>query len=110
MSFSTFSFPTTVIYGDGAIGRLPEELERRRMQRPLLVTDRGLVQTAVLERVQKLVPEARVFSAVDPNPTEQNVLDGTACYTGQHCDSILALGGGSAIDAAKAIRLKATHP
>jgi alcohol dehydrogenase class IV len=56
------------------------------------------------------VQHAPVFAGVDPNPTEQNVLDGVTFYVDNGCDSIIGFGGGSAIDAAKAIRLKATHP
>jgi 4-hydroxybutyrate dehydrogenase len=110
MELSTFSFPTTVLYGVGAIDRLPAELDRRGMRKPLLVTDKGLVHTAVADRFRKLVPYASVFSEVDPNPTEQNVLDGVVFYKKSDCDSLVGLGGGSPIDAAKAIRLKVTHP
>jgi 4-hydroxybutyrate dehydrogenase len=69
-----------------------------------------LAQTAVFSRVRKLIPNAVLFSGVDPNPTEKNVLDGTAVYVAEGCDSVVGLGGGSPLDAAKAIRLKATHP
>ena len=110
MSIATFSFPTRVLYGPGAIDRVPEELANRKMSKPMLVTDGGLVNTPTIERLRRLVPHAVIFSAVDPNPTEKNVLDGIACYVENRCDSIIAVGGGSPIDAAKAIRLKATHP
>ena len=110
MCQATFSFPTTVFYGPGVITRLPGELDRRGIRSPLIVTDRGLVGTPTLERVQALIPGAPVYSSVDPNPSEQNVLDGVAFYLNHDCDGIVAVGGGSAIDAAKAIRLKTTHP
>ena len=109
MSLSTFSFPTTILFGPGAIARLSEELAKRNMRRPLLVTDSGLERTAVFERVRKLLAQAIVYSGVEPNPTEQNVLDGVARYRESNCDSIVGLGGGSPLDAAKAIRLMATH-
>ena len=110
MNLSTFSFPTTIVFGGGAVDRLPVELKNRNVRRPLLVTDAGIQRTAVFERVHKLVPEAAVFSKVDPNPIEQNVLDGAAVYREAGCDGVIALGGGSPLDAAKAIRLLATHP
>lgn len=110
MNLSVFSFPTRILFGAGAIDNLPAQLERRSMRKPLLVTDAGLAKTAVATRVQRLIPNAPVFSKVDPNPTEQNVLDGTAFYQANGCDSVIGLGGGSPLDAAKAIRLKATHP
>ncbi len=109
MPLSTFSFPTKILFGAGAIEELPKELNKRGMRRPLLVTDAGLTRTAVFERVSKLIPDAPVHSGVDPNPTEQNVLDGVARYRECACDGIVGLGGGSPLDAAKAIRLKITH-
>src|SRR6187551_535383 len=110
MSLSLFSFPTTILFGPGAIDRLPDELTARGMRRPLLVTDAGLVNTPVADRVRELIPHSPVFSAVDPNPTEKNVLEGVSFFKQHDCDSVIGLGGGSPIDAAKAIRLKVTHP
>ncbi|HEY1339213.1 MAG TPA: iron-containing alcohol dehydrogenase, partial [Bryobacteraceae bacterium] len=110
MSIYTYSFPTTILFGPGAVARLPQECERRGMRRPLIVTDGGLATTPLIRRISDLVPGAPVFSAVDPNPTEKNVLEGTAFYKEHGCDSVIGVGGGSPLDAAKAIRLKATHP
>src|ERR1700691_599941 len=106
---STFSFPTAILFGAGAVGRLPEELSKRGISRPLLVTDAGLARTPVFERVLSLAPGAVVFASVEPNPTERNVLDGLAIYQQNRCNGIVGLGGGSPLDAAKAIRLKVTH-
>ena len=109
MSLSTFCFPTTILFGPGAVQELPGELAKRGICRPLLVTDSGLARTAVFERVRRLVPGVALFSQVEPNPTEKNVLDGVACYRSAQCDGIIGVGGGSPLDAAKAIRLKVTH-
>src|SRR5579864_3989656 len=106
---STFSFPTTIVFGPGSVARLPDELKKRNVARPLLVTDPGLQRTPVFAHIHQLVPNATVFTSVDPNPIEQNVLDGVAAYKQSACDGIIALGGGSPLDAAKAIRLLATH-
>jgi 4-hydroxybutyrate dehydrogenase len=109
MSLSVFSFPTTILFGAGAVLKLPDELRKRGMSRPLLVTDAGLARTPVFARVSALMPGCPVFTGVDPNPTEKNVLDGVERYREGGCDSVVGFGGGSPIDAAKAIRLKATH-
>lgn len=109
MNLSTFSFPTTIVFGAGSVNRLPDELNKRNVGRPLLVTDAGLQRTPVFDLVHKLVPGAVVFTKVDSNPVEQNVLDGVAAYKEAACDGVIALGGGSPLDAAKAIRLLATH-
>ena len=109
MSLSTFSFPTTILFGSGAIEKLPGELAKRGVKRPLIVTDRGLVSTPVFARIRGLMANAPVFSGVDPNPTEQNVLDGVAAYHREKCDGVVGVGGGSPIDAAKAIAFKTSH-
>jgi alcohol dehydrogenase class IV len=110
MTVSSFSFPTSIRFGPGAVGELPAALEQLHVARPLVVTDRALLATPVFGRIAALVPGAPVFADVDPNPTEKNVLDGAAAYTRERCDGIVGVGGGSPLDAAKAIRLKATHP
>lgn len=107
---STFSFPTSILFGAGALERLPAELAKRGMTKPLLVGDKGLANTAVFARVKRYVPNAVVFTEVDPNPTEQNVLDGAELFVSEGCNGVVGVGGGSPLDAAKAIRLKVTHP
>jgi 4-hydroxybutyrate dehydrogenase len=109
MTLATFAFPTTIRFGPGALDELPEALARRSLTRPLLVTDAGLARTPIFERVARLAPRAVPFTAVSPNPTEQNVIDGVAAWRQNLCDGIIGLGGGSPLDAAKAIRLKVTH-
>ena len=107
---SNFSFPTKILFGAGAIEKLPDEMAQRGMKKPLLVLDEGLSKTAVFTRVKSLLPSCVVFTGVEPNPTEKNVLDGAELYVTEGCDSVIGLGGGSPLDAAKAIRLKVTHP
>lgn len=107
---SVFSFPTTILFGPGTVARLPEELKKRAMTRPLVVSDRALANTPAFRRVMEFLPGAPVYSEVDPNPTEKNVLEGVGVYRREACDSIVGVGGGSPLDAAKAIRLKVTHP
>ena len=110
MPLSRFTFPTAILFGAGALDELPAELAKRGMSRPLVVTDAGLAAMPVFERLLKLAGEtAAVFSSVDPNPTERNVLNGVRCYMDNRCDGIIGFGGGSPLDAAKAIRLKVTH-
>jgi 4-hydroxybutyrate dehydrogenase len=109
MTLNTFSFPTTILFGPGAIQQLPAELEKRGMRRPLIVTDAGLAGNSIIGRIRSLIPGALLFTGVDPNPTEKNVLEGVAFYQAHACDSLVGVGGGSPIDAAKAIRLKITH-
>ena len=114
LDVTTFNYPTKIIFGPGAIERLPIEIEAFKMSRPLVVTDGGLTNGPVFDRVlgiiRKRCGDAVVFDQVLPNPTERNVLDGVARYQEAKCDGVIGVGGGSPLDAAKAITLKATHP
>lgn len=106
---ATFRFPTTILFGAGALSELPATLARLGISRPLIVTDKGLSKSTVSGRVTSLLPDAPLFDEVEPNPTEKNVLDGVAAYREHVCDGLVGLGGGSPLDAAKAIRLMVTH-
>jgi 4-hydroxybutyrate dehydrogenase len=116
MTVSTFSFPTTTIFGAGAIQELPQRLKNLGLKRPLLVTDPGLLHTDAFARVQEVMgPKGKgsewfVFSSVHPNPIEQDVVKGAEAYREFGCDSVIAFGGGSALDAGKAIRLLLKRP
>lgn len=106
---STFFLPTSVLCGEGSLGALPEELASRAVTRPLLVTDAGVLRGAVFQRIRRLLPHAELFDEI-ANPSEKGVLDGAELYVTAGCDGIVALGGGTVLDAAKAIRLKVHHP
>lgn len=110
-SISVFSFPTRVIFGAGALAELNTEIRRFGMRRPLLVTDSGVARAGHVERVKAAAGNVAlaVFEGVSPNPTEANIFDGLEHYRLENCDGIIALGGGSPLDAAKVIRLAATH-
>lgn len=112
--FSAMSFPTRVVFGTGCLREVPAELARVGAQRPLVVTDRGVVGAGLVRRLADVLENAGirsvVFERVDPNPVEKNVWDGVEAYKAAGCDSIVGLGGGSPLDAAKAIRLMIHHP
>ena len=109
---STFSFPTRIIFGAGSIRELGSEISKHGMRKPLLVTDRGVVRAGLVDHVTQAAPGIKfaLFDSVDPNPTEENVHEGIERYRQESCDGIVALGGGSPLDAAKVIRLGITHP
>ena len=109
MSLSTFSFPTTILFGAGAIAELPAELAKRGVLRPLLVTDAGLARPPSSSAYRSSFQQPQSTPVSSRIPTERNVLDGEARYRESNCDGIVGLGGGSPLDAAKAIRLKITH-
>ena len=90
---------------------LAEELARLRITRPLIVTDPGLIASGLVAQVVGSVGRhAVVFSEIQSNPAEEDVLAGLNCYHDAECDGVIGVGGGSPIDAAKAIRLMVSHP
>jgi alcohol dehydrogenase class IV len=104
-----FTFPNRVVFGEGARGMLAAELARLGVARPLLVTDHGIVQSGIAGELTAAIGPMPLFAEVSANPTEADVLAGLSAYRQHGCDGLLALGGGSPIDAAKGIRLLATH-
>lgn len=106
-----FSFPTRVVFGPGRSRELPA-LVRDWGAQALVVTDEGLLSSGAAEPVFAALRESqldyRVFDGVESNPSEDNVLEGLRRFQ-QDCDFLIAIGGGSVLDAAKAIRLLATH-
>lgn len=116
MSVQQFHFPTIMLYGPGALSELASRLASQREgdDSPLLlVTDPGLVKAGVAGTVEKALQSAGLavvlFTEVHPNPIEADVVAGAARYRDSGASAIVALGGGSPIDAAKAIAVLATH-
>ena len=110
-SAATFTFPNRILFEAGARRHLAAELVRLAVTRPLVVTDAGLIAAGITALVAgPLGKHAIVFSDLETNPTEDDVLAGLDRYRTEGCDGVVAIGGGSAIDTAKAIRLLATHP
>jgi alcohol dehydrogenase class IV len=107
---AVFTFPTRILFGEGASAALVGELSRLGVTRPLLVTDRGVGELPRVADLLEGLPGAVRFAEVDANPTEANVGAGLAAYRDQRCDGLVGLGGGSALDAAKAVRLLVGHP
>ncbi|MBT4694977.1 MAG: iron-containing alcohol dehydrogenase [Planctomycetaceae bacterium] len=107
MQYPTISYLTKVQFGAGALADLPEVIKRVGMQRPLVVTDGGLLERGFVDRLEMRNPA--VFSEIETNPTESSVLRGVEVYRTKSCDGIIALGGGSPMDAAKGIAILATH-
>ena len=110
---SEFSFPTTIVFGPGAIQTLGERVQDLGGRRVQIVTDPGLVRTGLIDRLQQPLEQAGVewflFEGVDSNPVDGNVADGVAHFRDHDGDSIVGVGGGSAMDVAKGIRIQATH-
>jgi len=106
-----WSFPTRIVYGTGEAKRVGDEARTLGMKRVLVVTDKGVVAAGLLDGVKASLEAASiataVFDGVDPNPTEANVSAGARAFDAHAADGIVALGGGSPLDAAKLIGVRA---
>jgi alcohol dehydrogenase class IV len=106
-----WNYPTRILFGAGNLKKLPEACASLGMKRPLLVTDPGLAALPMVANAVRYCREAgmpvAVFSDVRPNPVEQNVSDGVRAFREGGHDGVIAMGGGSGLDAAKAIALMA---
>jgi alcohol dehydrogenase class IV len=104
-----WNYPTSIRFGAGRIRELPDACRSLGMKRPLLVTDAMLVKLPMVGQVAELCSKAGlpcdVFSDVQANPVADNVSAGVTAYRAGGHDGVIAFGGGSALDAAKAIAL-----
>ena len=104
---------TRIVFGVGTAQQVGAEAIRLGVSHALVVTDSGLAQTDIPGIVTKSLDAAGVrwtlFGDVEPNPSVATVQKGLALYRAQDCDGLVAVGGGSPIDAAKAIGLLAEN-
>jgi alcohol dehydrogenase class IV len=114
--FSTirqFNFPTVIRFGAGAIGELPGHLVANGLSRPLLITDPMVAQLGFFQEIKRALEargiSAEVFSAIHKNPVKSDVLKGGDAYAAADRDSIIGIGGGAAMDVARAVVLRVHH-
>lgn len=109
---ATFSvtWPPNTTFGVGAVSSLGNRAKARGASRALVVTDPGLVRAGLADRVAGHLRDAGidaiVFGEVRPNPTMTEVAEGVATVRRERCDFLVALGGGSSIDAAKVMSMQ----
>ena len=98
------NYVTRIQFGLGALQVLKDELIGAGIRRPMIVTDAGVTAAGLLERLLgQLDPGMPVFDATPENPTEAAARDTLAMFRAEACDGLVALGGGSPIDLAKAV-------
>jgi alcohol dehydrogenase class IV len=108
-----FQAPTKALFGPDTTKQLGKEVKALDVQKVLIVTDQGIINAGLLDAV--LAPlegagiKTAVFDQVKPNPTDQTALAGAARAKASGAQAVVALGGGSPIDAAKAIAVMATN-
>ncbi|MHB8417576.1 MAG: iron-containing alcohol dehydrogenase [Myxococcales bacterium] len=106
-------FPTHVVFGAGSLRELPALLAGLGAKAPLVVTDPGVVKAGLYGKLQGVLSEAglshALFAEVHPNPVEEDCFAGLEAYRRAEADAVVALGGGSAMDAGKIVRLLVAH-
>ncbi|MDO4765447.1 MAG: lactaldehyde reductase [Eubacteriales bacterium] len=101
-------------HGEGALQELATEIKARGFKKAFLCTDPDLIKFNVTSKVEKVLNEGghpyEIYSKIQANPTIENVQEGVAAFKASGADYVVAVGGGSAIDAAKAIAIIITNP
>ncbi|MER8961216.1 iron-containing alcohol dehydrogenase [Mesorhizobium sp. M0701] len=105
------NYVTRVQFGYGALTEVTSELALAGIQRPFVVTDKGVRQLGFVEQLHRLVGEglSGIYDETPGNPTEAAVRAAVAQFTTNKSDGLIAIGGGSAIDLAKAVAVAAAH-
>lgn len=112
MAIDRFAFPTTIHFGPGARHLVAEHLAGQGVRRPLVVTDRGIAALPLLDAFLGELRglDATAFSGIAGNPVASQVMAGVGAYRAHRADAVVGLGGGAALDVAKAVALMARHP
>ena len=112
-NISKFSFPTTIYFGAGALDNLPDYIKDLKVQKPLIVTDPGMLDTDVFPKTEKILKDAgiqySIFSKVNPNPLDSDISRAVEVFQQTGCNGLIGLGGGSALDASKMVQVIAAH-
>lgn len=102
---SDWNYPTAIKFGNGRINELPKLCQELGIKQPLIVTDSGLIHFSFFKKIEQLIPSAEIFSDIKANPNGKNIEDGVQAFKQGKHDGVVAIGGGSALDAGKAIAL-----
>lgn len=110
---SQFNFPTKIRFGAGVIAELPAYLKANNLSKPLVVTDPNVANLPffkqIIEDLQAKGISVEVFNNIHKNPVKSDVYKGDEAYYDTNRDSIIGIGGGAAIDVARAILLRINH-
>jgi alcohol dehydrogenase class IV len=112
-SIYQYNFPTTIRFGAGSSKELGDYLIKNRISKPLIVTDATVAQLGFFKEIIKDLENKKisvtVFSEIHKNPVKSDVYKGTDIYDANKRDAIIGIGGGAALDVARAIVLRVNH-
>ena len=108
-----YFLPPRIEFGEGAIANLADHVKTFGGKKPLIVSDAGISKVGILSQAVAPLEDANLpyvtYVDIEPNPTDVSITQGVEVYQKEKCDGVIAVGGGSVMDAAKAIRLLTTH-
>jgi alcohol dehydrogenase class IV len=108
-----YNFPTTIRFGAGSSKELPDYLKKNDLKRPLIVTDPTVAQLGffktIIDDLQKNSISVETFPQIHKNPVKSDVYNGTDVYDHSKRDCVIGIGGGAALDVARAIVLRVNH-
>ncbi len=108
-----YNFPTTIRFGAGSVAELPDYLKANHLSDPLIVTDPVVAELGFFKKIVESLKNrnisVEVFSDIHKNPVKSDVYKGTDRYDDTHRDCIIGIGGGAAVDVARAILLRINH-
>lgn len=110
-TLALINYVTRVQFGFGLLATLAEELDLAGIARPFIVTDKGVRALGLVDRIEASIgkPAAGVYDDTPGNPHEAAVRQATEIFKAADADGIIAIGGGSALDLAKAVAILAAH-
>lgn len=109
--FATLNYVTEIDFGFGTVSSLAAHCEKYNITKPMIVTDKGLISTGLIKKtIEPKLKSFVIFDETPSNPTEASVMHAVKLFKKNHCDGLIAVGGGSPIDCAKGIAIGVKHP
>lgn len=108
-----FRSPNALVLGNNSTEKLPDYLAKLQMEKVMIVTDEVIISVGIYDKIVEVLEKAgikhAVYSKVQPEPPVENAYEALEIYNNEGCSGVLGVGGGSAIDVAKAVAMLATN-
>jgi alcohol dehydrogenase len=108
-----FVLPTKISFGEGVSQNLADEIKKMGHSRPMVITDKGLIAAGIIDKITASLAESKIqykiFDGIEPNPRDITVQKAYQMAEEYDADMLVAIGGGSSMDTAKAVGVLMTH-